>query len=108
MTFTRTEHDILKLLNHHFFNSAALCLRMTKMPSRRTEHSSCPGIKALHAFCKRFQLRNPFCFKTTIFDGTENQKQYIDDITEIKKAFKGEERGERERERERETLQSGG
>ena len=42
-------------------------------------HSSCPVIKALHAFCNSFQLRNLFWFKTTIIYVTENQKWCIDD-----------------------------
>ena len=59
---------------------------------------------AQHAFCNLFQLQNLILFKTIIIEVTENQEQYIDDITE-KKHSKGENRyreKEKEREKERE------
>ena len=70
------------------------------MPSRRTAHSGCPGIKAQHAFCNLFQLRNLILFKTIINEVTDHQEQYIDDITEknIQREWR-EREGEREGER---------
>ena len=74
------------------------------MPTRRTEHWGCTGIKAQHAFCYLFQLRNLILFKTIIIEVKEHQEQYIDNITEKniqKERRKEKRRGERERERER-------
>ena len=76
---------ILKLLNQRFSNSAALCLRMTKCLHEGQSTQVIPESKHCIHFSTVFNYEMFFVSKKTIIDETENQEQYIDDITERKK-----------------------